>query len=396
MLNSFSTLTVLFSLLVGITAFFKTSIGRRIGNFLPTPFWIYFSSIVCSTFGWLPPQSPVYPWIGLHVLSAALVLMLIGTSIQDLIKMGPPALMAMILGIVTMVLATWISFAIFGPYLPQDGWKAAGALLATWTGGSANMLAVKELLNLSESGFAPLVIVDTFLSYGWMAILIFGAGMQRRFDSSMGLPESFPASHLSEENPEGRGDHKPERGWGERLRRIGIVLLTGFSVGEIMIFVAGRISPSLPLLSSSGWAVLFSTTAAVLLAMTPLKKVEQKGASIAGQLLLYLVLLTIGAKTNLRAASGAPIFMLFGSGVLIIHGVLLLYVGRLMKLPLFLLATSSQANVGGAISAPIVASVYRPGVAHIGVLMAILGVVVGTYVGAFGGWVCRFIPLWAK
>ena len=123
--------------------------------------------------------------------------------------------------------------------------------------------------------------------------------------------------------------------------------------------------------------------------MTPLKKLENWGALKLGKTFLYTVLASIGARTTLSAAIHAPSYLLFGISILIIHGVLLLALGRFFKLPLFLLATSSQANIGGPISAPIVAGVYQPGSAQFGVIMGIVGNLIGTYVGLFGYWVCR-------
>src|SRR5207237_1402424 len=127
-----------------------------------------------------------YENVAQHVLPAALILMLIGTPVYALIKLGPKATLAMALGTGTMVIATIVTFAALVRFLPLDSFKGAGALLATWTGGSANMLAVKELVNLSDAGFAPLVIVDTILSYTWMALLILGVSYQRRYDSGFG------------------------------------------------------------------------------------------------------------------------------------------------------------------------------------------------------------------
>mgnify|MGYP000321350671 CR=1 FL=1 len=50
-----------------------------------------------------------------------------------------------------------------------------------------------------------------------------------------------------------------------------------------------------------------------------------------------------------------------------------------LKAPFFFVAVGSQANVGGAASAPIVASAFSPSLAPVGVLMAVLGYAIGTY-----------------
>jgi uncharacterized membrane protein len=125
--------------------------------------------------------------------------------------------------------------------------------------------------------------------------------------------------------------------------------------------------------------------------MTPLQKFESWGASKSGQFLLYLVLVSIGAKTTLGAAMDAPVYFAFGFLILFFHGVMMFAAGRFFKLPLILLSTASQAAVGGPVSAPIVAEAYNPSLAHIGVLMAILGAVAGTYAGVAGGFICKLL-----
>jgi uncharacterized membrane protein len=156
-----------------------------------------------------------------------------------------------------------------------------------------------------------------------------------------------------------------------------------------MVWLGQRIAPRFEFLSLTGWVILLASTAAVLLALTPVRALEKLGASKLGSFLLYVVLITIGAKTTVTSLQAAPAFMVYGTMVLILHGILLFAIGRALRVPLFLLATASQANVGGPISAPILAVAYRPGSAHIGVLMGVAGALIGTYLGAVGGYLCR-------
>ena len=63
-----------------------------------------------------------------------------------------------------------------------------------------------------------------------------------------------------------------------------------------------------------------------------------------------------------------------------IHVSLLLLVGWLIRAPYFYLAVGSKANIGGAASAPVVAAAFHPSLAPVGVLLAVLGYALGTYV----------------
>jgi len=51
------------------------------------------------------------------------------------------------------------------------------------------------------------------------------------------------------------------------------------------------------------------------------------------------------------------------------------------------LAVGSQANIGGAASAPVLASLFNPALAPVGVLLAVLGLTIGTY----GGLICAYL-----
>lgn len=370
-------------LVAAIVWFFKTVPGQKVAKFLPAPFWVYFVSICVGTLGILPHSSPTYNVVGIHFLPAALILMLIGSPIYAMVQMGPHAFGAMFLGSVTMFVGAIVSFVVMSPYMPEEGYKMAGTMLGTWTGGSANMLAVKEMVELSDAGYGPLVIADTFLSYGWLAFLMMGVAVQKWFDkkSKVQLPHILNDPKLGKE----------KLTWKVKLYRLLIVLLVGFSVGETMVMLGNFISPSAPFLSEKAWAILLACTAAIFLAMTRLRNLEKWNASESGTFLLYVVLATMGVKTNLMTAIGAPAVVVFAAIMISIHGILLFTVGRMFKLPLFLLATASQANVGGPVSAPIVAGVYRPQAAQIGVLMAIFGAVFGTYIGGLGAWVCKLL-----
>lgn len=69
------------------------------------------------------------------------------------------------------------------------------------------------------------------------------------------------------------------------------------------------------------------------------------------------------------------------------HALFLFFVGRLIKAPFFFLAVGSQANIGGAASAPIIAAAFHPSLASVGVLLAVLGYALGTY----GAWLCAIL-----
>ena len=72
---------------------------------------------------------------------------------------------------------------------------------------------------------------------------------------------------------------------------------------------------------------------------------------------------------------------------MLIHIVLLVVVGLIIRAPYFFLAVGSKANIGGAASAPVLAAAFHPALAPVGVLLAVFGYVLGTY----GAWLCGLL-----
>lgn len=364
----------------GVVAFGRTGAGRWIERFLPTPFWIYFFSILLGVSGLFPDASPVFSWLGLYGLLCALFLLLVGAPIHQLARMGAQASASMAIATGSMMVACVAAYLTLVHWLPADSWKSVGALAGTWIGGSANMIAVKEVLRLEDANLAPLVIVDTLLSYTWMAALLAGVGWQSRFDVRQARHQKVNAISMNDSSLEKRS-----------LSGYAVPVVAGLAAAFLVAAMGRWLAARQPFFSATGWSVLLMSMIAVGLALTPVRRLERFGASSVGTYALYAVLVSIAAKTRIESISAAPLYLALGAVILVLHGLLLLILGRWFRLPLFLLSTASQANVGGMASAPIVAAAYRPGAAAIGVLMAILGTVVGTYLGVATGAVCRFL-----
>jgi uncharacterized membrane protein len=139
------------------------------------------------------------------------------------------------------------------------------------------------------------------------------------------------------------------------------------------------------------WIVVLATTAGLALSFTRARRLELVGASRVGTLLLYVLIASIGMQMNLRAIATEP--ALFGLGLtwIAIHGALIYAVARWLRAPMFYLAVGSEANIGGAASAPIVAAAFHPALAPVGVLFAVLGYALGTYGGWLTGLLMRMV-----
>ena len=115
------------------------------------------------------------------------------------------------------------------------------------------------------------------------------------------------------------------------------------------------------------------------MSFTKLRKLEGAGSSKVGSVFIYILVATIGLKMDLLSIFHNPGLFLIGFIWIGIHIILLIVVAKIIRAPFFFVAVGSQANIGGAASAPVVASAFHPSLAAVGVLLAVLGYAVGTY-----------------
>jgi len=214
------------------------------------------------------------------------------------------------------------------------------------------------------------------VGYGWMGIVIFISAFQDRIDKwnrVTSSPVEALSGHLAKSE-----NNKPEP---LNFSALVFIMVVGLGLGFICL-EAGKLLPDVgKIITSFGWTVILVSIAGLALSFTPVARLEKQGASHIGNFLLYLLLATIGSQADLRAITEAPGFLAVGVLWIGVHAFVLFSVGRILKAPMFLIATSSQANIGGVVSAPIVASVYQKGMAPVGLLMGVLGNILGLYFG---------------
>ena len=363
--------------LIGLIYYVKEQAwAKKTFEIIPPVIWVYFLPMLSTTLGITPDQSLLYGWVKTNLLPAALVLLLLSADVRAITKLGPKALGTMLAGTIGIVLGGVISLALFGAWLPVDAWQGMGALSGSWIGGSTNMVAIGTSIGVRDELFGVMIIVDTVVGYGWMGIVIFISAFQARIDKWNGVTDS-PVAALNEHLAKSSNNQREPLNFSSLV----FMLVVGFGLGFVSLKV-GEFLPDLgKVVTSFGWTVILVSIFGLGLSFSPVAKLEKQGASHLGNLFLYLLLATIGAKADLRAITEAPVFLAVGVVWITVHAVVLFSVGRYLKAPMFLIATSSQANIGGVVSAPIVASVYQPGMAPVGLLMGVMGNILGLYFG---------------
>jgi len=360
---------------------------KKLFAITPPVIYAYFLPTLSTTLGITPSASPAYDWILRYLLPTALFLLMISVDLKSILRLGPTALAMLIAGTAGILIGAPIALLVFGPFLPHDAWKGLAALSGSWIGGSMNMVAIARSVGTPDSLLAPVIVVDTVVGYGWMGVLLFLSAWQTKFDAHMGARTEI-VQETNRRLAHIESHRHPLEVWQA-------VVLVGFGLSAaVLAVVLGGKLPVLgdpTIISHTTWAILLVVTGGLLLSFTPVRSLEEVGASRLGYTALYFMLAAIGAQANLRAVVETPAFLAAGVLWIGIHAAILLLVAKLLRAPLFFFSTASMANIGGPVSAPIVAGVYHPAMAPVGLLMAVAGYILGIYGGLVCAWMLSLV-----
>ena len=395
---------VVLGLLIGILAFvFITSESKhplwlKFYKYVPTLLLCYFIPSLFNSFGVISGEnSNLYFVASRYLLPTSLALLTISIDIPEIKKLGSKAIVMFVTGTLGIVIGGPISIIVvsfIAPSIIHDAgieqvWRGLSTVAGSWIGGGANQAAMKEVFNVGDTIFSSMIAVDVIIANIWMAFLLYGVGISNKLDKWF----SADASSIM------KLKEKVEM-YSLQMARIPNIVDTikvfavGFGITALAHMGADFISPlikkSAPFLSkfslTSGffWLIVLSTSIALTLSFTRVRELEGIGASRYGSLFIYVLVATIGMKMDITAIFHNPGLFLIGFIWMLFHAISLIIMAKLINAPFFFLAVGSQANVGGAASAPIVASAFHPSLAPVGVLLAVLGYALGTY----GAWLC--------
>tara|TARA_R100000935_G_scaffold39665_1_gene61110 strand:+ start:11205 stop:12593 length:1389 start_codon:yes stop_codon:yes gene_type:complete len=422
----FTSDTIVFGvLMITLGAIFYTSSQKKgfwkiFYSIVPALFMAYMIPALLTTIGLISPSwttvaedgtaavgsSNLYYVASRYLLPAALVLMTLSIDLKAVFNLGPKALIMFITGTVGIILGGPIAILLIGSISPEtiatpelplavegefnDVWRGLSTLSGSWIGGGANQTAMLEVYNYNQKLYGGMVFVDIVVANVWMAIILMGIGKAAKIDRFLGadtsaiekLKEKVSNYSLSvERNPSltdlmilgaiAFGTVSTAHFLGEYLSDYFSEIVNSMEIGltrNLISFMA----------SSFFWMISITTIIGVILSYTKLRSYEGAGASKFGSVFIYILVATIGMKMDLTLIFDNLGLIAIGLVWMFIHAFLLILMAYLIKAPYFFLAVGSQANVGGAASAPIVASAFHPSLATVGVLLAVFGYAVGT------------------
>ena len=346
--------------------------GWRLFSVLPPIVLTYLLVTALAVAGvWLPTPElqSAQRLLTAQLLPALLFLLMVTCDLRAILAVGPRVLAVFASAMLSILVAIVIAYLLFRNALPADGWKMLAALSATWTGGSANLVAVKQSIGLADSSLPPVLLADALCYSVWVLVLFSTSAFAARFNKWT-RADSQPYPQLS--NPAAADTPHP----GGILLWLGVALLVGLCAARLATLL-----PVSSMLTTTSWTVLIATLIGLVVARTPLARIAGPGP-LASALLAVLVAV-LASQSNFHGIAAAPLFILCGVCVMALHIGLLALLARLFRFDLYLCGISSLAQVGGVASAPVLAATYTPILVPIAVLLAMLGLILGTGIGLF-------------
>ncbi len=410
--------TIVFGLLMLALGFIfytsskKEGYWKKFYNIVPALFMAYMLPALFTTLGLIAPDwqtvsesgkiiehsSSIYFMSSRYLLPAALVLMTLSIDIKAVFNLGWKALAMFFTGTIGIIiggpiailLISMVSPETVGGAGPDAVWRGLSTLAGSWIGGGANQTAMLEIYGYNPKLYGGMVFVDIVVANIWMAIILIGVGKTKRIDKWL-KADTSAIDKLKERVSS--YSKKVERN--PNLSDLMIIAAIAFGTVSISHFGADLLSGFFKnfvnglsnqttknmftfLGSQFFWMISLATIIAILLSFTKIKNYEGAGASKIGSVFIYILVASIGMKMDLTMIFENLGLVVIGVVWMTIHAFLLILVAKLIKAPYFFLAVGSQANVGGAASAPIVAAAFHPSLATVGVLLAVFGYAVGT------------------
>jgi uncharacterized membrane protein len=368
---------------------------QKFYRYVPSVLLCYFIPSLFNSFGIIDGEhSQLYQMASRYLLPVCLVLLTLSVDFRAILGLGPKALVLFLTGTVGVVLGGPIALASVGHFFPEQlggegadaAWRGMSTIAGSWIGGSANQAAMNEVFQPSGEIFSVMITVDVLVANIWTAVLLWMAANAARLDKANGA-DTRALEHLKGKIEQ----YQAENSRNPSTNDLMMIIAVGFGVAGLSHWLANIIAPWIEqhapelamysLTSTFFWIVVLATTFGLLLSGTKLRHLEATGASKVGSVMVYILVATIGMHMDVTAIVDYPVMFLVGLVWISIHALLLLGMMKLLKAPVFYMAVGSQANIGGAASAPVVAAAFHPALAPVGVLLAVLGYALGTYGG---------------
>ncbi len=376
--QGFMYLSVLIAWAAAMAAFQQYTHARKLLTFLPAVVLIYIGASMMNTFGVFAPSESIsntYSSVRSALLPAMLALMLLKCNLREIIHLGPRMLVAYACAVFSILVGFVVVYMGLKHFYIEDTWRAFGALAGSWTGGSANMVALQSILDVPETLFGYILMMDTINYAVWVMFMFWLVPFAGRFNKWTKAPEQLASDALNLKTEEKEAPIT--------FQNILYLLGIGLLISAVCTW-AGQNLPNVgDVINGTTWTIMLASLIGLGLAMTPLSKMS--GSMELSNVMLYVIIALIASRSDFSNLAQAPIYLVSGFLILFIHLLVMVLLGKFFRYDLFTLGVASLANIGGMASAPMLAASYHKSLIPIGVLMALMGSFAGTYFGMLVG-----------
>lgn len=389
--------------LIFYTSGLKNKNWKRFYTFIPALFLCYMVPATLTSFNIIDPEATsLYYMASRYLLPGSLILLILSVDIKALFGLGSKSLIMFFTGTVGIIIGGVFSVWLFSLFSPETvggtgneaAWRGFATIAGSWIGGGANQSAMLEVYKYKDSLFGGMLLVDIVVANIWMAVILFGIGRKAKIDNWFKADNAAIDKLVTKvENFQQSVQRKATLS--DFMVILGLVFggvaLAHFIGGYLSEYFLEKLGKGNTLSSQFFWMVVISTFYGLLISFTKAKNYEGVGASKIGSVFLYILVATIGMKVDISRVFDEPNLIFVGLIWIAVHATLLIVVAKIIRAPFFFLAVGSQANVGGAASAPIIANAFHPALTTVGVLMAVFGYFIGTFGAIFTAELMRMV-----
>ena len=380
--NGFTYIAVLAFIAACLIWVHKT-VPTKFFDYVPPVVLLYLIGMLCCTFVIWDVQAvkPAYEAVRNPLLYAMIFLMLLRCDIRQILKLGPRMLLGFLTASASIAVAFVVTYALMSPLLGEEAWRGLGALCGSWLGGSANQVAVSEALSATEAQLAGASIVDSIDYSIWVMFLLWAVNLAPKFNKWVKADTTLLDEVSKRLEADLSGQRKKVVDFPSLMFLLGLSLLAAALSTTWGTALYGIMPPALQVFDVSAYRIVLISVMGLALAVTPVGEIA--GAAELSNIMLYMVIALIASRASFTEllAQGMGWWILAGFMILAIHGLLMVGAAKLFKLDMFTCGVASLANIGGTASAPILAASYSGSLVSVGVLMALMGYVIGTFGG---------------
>jgi len=379
------------AVLLGVLALiFLISSDEKLGKIfkvIPALVFCYFVPTALSAANVIPLKSDLYDFVVAFVLPASLFLLTLNLDLQGIIRLGPKAGVMLLAGTAGVVIGAPLAVFLCQGILPEDGYKPLAYLAGSWIGGGANAVALQKSFDVTGAQIAPIIVVDVAVANVWMAGLLYFASKPQVIDRWL-KGDTTAIKNLEKRMEDYHASVARQATVTDFLSILALGFGAAWAAHEFSqwLITVPWFADKKDYVGAFAWKVITVTILGVAGSFTKARRLEGAGASRIGSTMIYLLVACIGAGADFAKLAEASGYLAIGAIWMLTHITVLLIVAKIIRAPFFYVAVGSKANIGGAASAPVVASAFNPVLAPVGALLAIAGYVLGTPAGLAAVW----------